>query len=281
MGKNIRDLDDLREYFETLLKNQTLDIEEIFNKSINSLHNSELTELKVCLASEKDKNKELLSSIQSLVSERDHYKALYEEINADRLSFQKQNTALIEKANSKDSEIEKLRKNIIELNNNSDIQIQNLNNENKEIKDVLNEFNNKYFKINKTYMTYLGLSESIRQRLFNIFGNGDIYLFLSSLTELTTIEELWGFVKRRIIASEDECLGELCMFFNEAFDLFRLFSVHNKYELIIPKQGDSFDSDYHSIMGIKTDGNVQKLLLPGIIDYSSNKVIFKALISVI
>ena len=62
--------------------------------------------------------------------------------------------------------------------------------------------------------------------------------------------------------------------------MYQLFAGNEKYQAIRPDIGSKFDSDLHSIKGIRTDGVISNVLLVGIYDMGAKKVIFKAVVKV-
>ena len=165
-----------------------------------------------------------------------------------------------------------------------------IENNKKEIQDVLKknaelvlklEEKEKYiYQIEHNYTNSLNnnLPDNIRMRMSNIFKKNNIYNFIVALSDWNNIEGIWGFVKRRIIEDECEALTDLIKLFLLGFSIYTLAEEKEKYILIQPKEGERYNSDEQSIKGIKTDGIIERVLLDGVFDLNSNKVLLKAVV---
>lgn len=144
----------------------------------------------------------------------------------------------------------------------------------------LSEYENRFFVINNAFSVYMKLPEQLKQRIGNIFKKQNIGSFIVAISDWNNIEGLWGFVKRRIIEEETLGLPDLVELFLDAFSVFNSIDGNDIYELIHPMNGEKYDSDKHSIKGTKTDGVINKVLLPGVYDKSTNKSLLKAFVEV-
>lgn len=181
---------------------------------------------------------------------------------------------LIEK-NIAENKIKELNNQIIKFaNNQNKIEI-----EKEKLQDELKYYRKQYFQIDEVLCLYNKLSDESKQRLKNIFGIENTILFICALQKWNTIEGIWGFTKRRIIEDDNEDCSILSNLFRKIFLIYNE-NFNDNYRLIEPHLEEKFDSDKHSIKGTRTDGNISEVLLDGIYDRISNRVIFKAIVKV-
>ena len=138
----------------------------------------------------------------------------------------------------------------------------------------------RYKSIDEAYNKYEKLSKDARGRLRNVFKTDSIYGFLVACTDWRNVEGLWNFARRHIVEKETTDTEELISIFEFMLQSYNLQGCDKKYELLVPAIGDKFDSDRHTIIGIRTDGFVSKVRLPGIVDLGSARVMQKALIEI-
>lgn len=234
-----------KEYVEKLLNEQTAEIIKAFNKV--------------------DKERQC-NDIQKLKGQLSQAEEQYAQLETKVDSFQKQN--------------EELAAALEEESSNARKKIDDLKQEKEKLISQIEEYENKYACIDKVYNCYIELPEKIKRRITNIFANGNLYSIIVAVSDWKGIEGIWGFTKRRIIEDENEGIAELISLFEAAFHMFTLIDGNKKYELISPKVGERYDSDRHSIKGIKTDGIIKEVLLSGIYDSVSNKTMLKAVVQI-
>ena len=275
--KVLRDLlnsNELHEYVETLLKEQTEEIINLIRTEMNTFAVSEDLESK--FENEREINNELTLEINELKKENELYKKMIEDNTSENKTL---------KLKVEDAETEKLQLNAekekIENNLNNIKQQILCEKEEKEIAlKKANEYEKNFKIAENIYALYQKIPENIKQRVSNIFKGGNRYSFIVAVSDWNNIEGLWGFVKRRIIEEDAEGISELIDLFSNSFELFSLINANTRYVLLKPTVGEHFDSDKHSIKGIKTDGQIEKVLLNGIYDVEMKRTIFKAVVEV-
>lgn len=208
----------------------------------------------------------------------------------DKLAGKQQNVELEQIRNSlleKENQIRELRQKIAELeaySKNDSAKKDNLlaesEAEKQSVSAQLTEYQEIYGDVQQASLEYQELPNAIRQRLGNMFGDGQVCRFAGAFCNWNTIEQLWEFVRRRIIEEDTDSIAELEKFSLTSFKLYCQNGEYTNYELIEPQLGERFDSDRHIIKGNKTDGIVHELLLPGIYDTGQQKVKYKALVAV-
>lgn len=262
-----KEIDILKEYLEGKFAEQT---EEIKNLVCNvQRENSEI-----------ENNKNLLrQKIEKLNKAEQHYKLLeeeYKQLKYEKDYEEKKYNKACEKILEEKSIIEKLEKQIEEIENNQKkIQL-----ENENIKGKIQEYEDRYLDINNMFSLYMELKNDNKQRLRNIFGIDNLILFVSALHNWNTVEGLWNYAKRRIIEEDNENVVQLSTLFKQIFNVYNTNFNNENYSLISPEVGARYDSDKHSILGIKTDGIISEVLLEGVQDKISGKIIFKAIVNV-
>lgn len=272
--------DDMRAYLEELLRGQTTEILSKIHELEENESGEEIQELKKLLHEEQEKNRGLALKIQELEISNNHFSELYEDkkSESERVLQLKQESdnevALLKKQNKQ------LETMISEEKLKSDVELQKEKTEKAAVISKLEEYENKYACIDRAYSNYKSLPERVKQRMGNIFVRDNIYAFIVAMSDWNNIEGIWSFTKRRIIEDEKDGVKELVELFTEAFALFALIDGTGRYELINPLVGERFDSDKHSIKGIKTDGQIDEVLLSGIFDSTTKKVIFKAAVQI-
>lgn len=287
MGEKNKDIiagiiesEDVRKYFEKMLKKQTREIEEIISNADRERHTEELKTIKEELLKEEEKNAVLSLIIKDAEKRIEQCRVQLEEkkkeLDLAREHVRTLNLQLAEQ-NEKNALLEGRNK---ELEQSLEDKIDTGKKQITEIQTQLSKYQERYGDIDHAFALYQSLSQEIKQRLSNLIGNEEVCCFIASVSNWTNIEEIWKFFKRRIIEDEVQDLNLLKELFESVFHLFCLVDGKGRYQLISPEVGEKYDSDRHSIKGIKTDGRVEKVLLAGIFDQISQKIIFKALISV-
>lgn len=272
--------DDMRVYFEEILKGHTAEILSAFTAKEESSFVEEIRELKKKLEKEEEKNKSLLLNNQELETTRDHFKELYEDRKRTCEKVQQQKLVVEEQVAVLQKQNEQFNLRIKDQKEQADRKLQIAKSEKESAIKKLEDYEDKYSCINLAYSNYKSLPESVKQRMSNIFARDSIYSFIVAVSDWNSIEGIWSFTKRRIIEDETEGLGELVDLFVNSFILYSQIDGSGKYELISPKIGERFDSDKHSIKGIKTDGQIQDVLLKGIFDNTTKKAVFKAVVKI-
>lgn len=272
--------DEMRDFFKEVLQEQTEEIVSAINSvdekriqgDIDELRNQVSREKQIC-SDIKQKNSELILQNKNLqlmlgekIKEVENLSEQNSELEMKISTLELQNGQLNQLFENEKASTEQCRFTWEE--------------EKRVMSDKLVSFEERFSTINTLYEQYNGLPISVKQRISNIFANDNVYSIIVAVSDWNSIEGLWGFIKRRIIEDEKEGLSELINVFTESFSLYSLIEGTGRYKLIIPNIGDRFDSDIHSIKGIKTDGVIEKVLLTGIYDFVSKKIVFKALVQI-
>ena len=285
MGDNIKETivnviesEEIKSYVENLLRAQTDEIIDNIEKK-NSLSED--------IISLRGRVNELQSDKKTSELTLEKQKDYIEELNRKYLELQ-------QICNSKDEIIESDRDNIMQLraevsaNNNRILELENekiqiIKNYDEQLSvlsDSLMDYESKFKDILNAYSLYYELSDEIKMRLKNIFGLNNIRCFIAATTEWNNVEGLWNFAKRRIVENEIDDAKGLVYLFRFLFQQYIQNVNNNGLELITPSIGERYDSDKHTILGVKTDGVVSKVLIDGIYNKSDNKVVFRSLINV-
>ena len=285
MGDNIKETivnviesEEIKSYVENLLRAQTDEIIDNIEKK-NSLSED--------IISLRGRVNELQSDKKTYELTLEKQKDYIEELNRKYLELQ-------QICNSKDEIIESDRDNIMQLraevsaNNNRILELENekiqiIKNYDEQLSvlsDSLMDYESKFKDILNAYSLYYELSDEIKMRLKNIFGLNNIRCFIAATTEWNNVEGLWNFAKRRIVENEIDDAKGLVYLFRFLFQQYIQNVNNNGLELITPSIGERYDSDKHTILGVKTDGVVSKVLIDGIYNKSDNKVVFRSLINV-
>lgn len=286
--------DDMRAYFEELLRGQTRDILSFLREAEETRSNDEiqklndqltaekerLQELNNQLAMEKENSRSLESKIKDIEALHNTLQKSYEEKSSDYEEILQHKKKCESQVLLTENENEKLKCEIIEERKKADRELRVEKEEKKQALNKLKEYQDKFACISSAYTHYEKLPASIKQRVGNIFVRDNIYSFIVAVSDWKSIEGLWSFTKRRIIEDEKEGLSELVALFADSFTLFSLIDGSGRYELIRPVIGERFDSDKHSIKGLKTDGQIAEVLLNGIYDSATNKAVFKAVVQI-
>jgi len=134
-------------------------------------------------------------------------------------------------------------------------------------------------KIKLVLEKYRSVGDNTKRQLSNVFRCMNSGAIMAAGSQWQNIEGLWNYIQRKVIEGDNldmAALTDMFIFFfnnyNEMFDT-------PMYELIIPRIGDRYDSDFHCILGTKTDGTISKVSLVGYINIKTKKV-NKALIEV-
>lgn len=273
--------DEMRAFYKEVLQEQTEEIVSAINSVDEKRMQADVEELRNQLSQEKQlysdikqKNSELIlqnENLQSTLTEKTkEFESLseqYGELEKKVSTLEIQNDQLLHTLEDKKASIEKCR--II------------WEEEKRRMSEELDCFERRFSRINSLCKHYNSLPISVKQRISNIFSNDNVYSMIVAVSDWNSIEGLWGFTKRRIIEDEVEGLCELVNLFTESFYLYSMIEGNGRYELISPNAGERFDSDKHSIKGIKTDGAIEKVLLSGIYDSVSKKTVFKAVVQIL
>lgn len=279
--------DEVREYFESMLNNQTEQVKNYINDSKTQLTNDEIDQFKKQLVDEKNRVQDLERIVQDTKAKLDTVNSELEE-KKDLLNKTQSELKITQfDLQKKDLKVSQLENEKTSIEEQSEVQI-------TEIKDKLNRMltaksecderlkilNEKYGDIDKAIENYHNLSAETQGRLHNIIKDDSVYSIIGASADWRNIEGIWEFAKRRVVEKEyedAELLGEIFEFLLKAYNAqYR----RSKYDLIKPAIGDKFDSDIHSIIGIQTDGFVRMIHLSGIINVENTKVVQKALIEV-
>lgn len=275
--------DEMTAYLEEILSHQTEDIKKIITAEGEERLLRELNEAKTALLNKTDDKRKLEKELEDLKTSSAY----------DRQRLQEQFHSIQELKEKYEENIqlsETLKQEKIEiyqemeyLKESLEKSVGLLDRERQEKAEILiqkDAYEKRYLKIDQAYKAYQNLKITARQRIEHIFGYGNLYSFIAAAGDWNTIEGIWSFTKRRIIEEEKDGLMELVLLFEQIFEIYRLFAGNEKYEAIRPDIGSRFDSDLHSIKGIRTDGVISDVLLEGIYDTDEKKVIFKAVVKV-
>lgn len=272
--------DEMKAYFRELLNEQTSEI-------VSSIESTE----------KKKENEEILllkKEIEKYRQEHEEFKQKLSESELIRLNLESNLDGKETEINKLSACLRKIEEENAELKSNNEQLASDLLDEKAKIKDVKQTLETEILSLSKKleeytsffedayglYTHYNSLPLSLKQRMSNIFVNDNVYSMISVVSNWNCIEGLWGFTKRRIIEDENDGLDELVCLFSKAFELYSVIDGNDRYGLISPCIGEKYDSDKHSIKGIKTDGVIEKVLLDGIYDSISKKTVFKAVVQV-
>lgn len=272
--------EEMRDFLRDILQEQTGEIIQAFNSVDENRIQGDIEKLQSQLSQEMQTRNELENSNSDLILQNEKLQTLFnekenivEELNR-RLAEQEKKVAGLE---SQNGQLEKL---LEEKKERLEQSLLAWEAEKTAMSDKLDSYEERYSRINVLYEEYKKLPISVKQRISNIFANGNVYSLVVAASDWNSIEGLWGFTKRRIIEEDEEGLTELINVFTESFYLYSTMDGTGRYELITPNIGDHFDSDLHGIKGVKTDGVIEKVLLAGIYDSVARKTIFKALVQI-
>lgn len=279
--RNMMKSEEMREYFQELLKKQTTEIVSSINYADKKKEQQEILDLREKISQEKETRVELERKISELAKENSDLKNVLE-ANAFEMKKCLEYKGKLEKENSElVIQKEQLATSLIDEQKKLEKIQSTLEAEKQKISEELKNYEDRFSLIYNLYKVYCSLPINIKQRICNIFADDNIYSMIVAVSKWDSIEGLWGFTKRRIIEDENEGLSELVDLFIKSFKLYSVIDGSGRYELITPCVGDRFDSDKYSIKGIKTDGVVEKVLLRGIYDSISKKIIFKAVVQIL
>ena len=270
-------------YLEGILSRQTEDIKNIINAESDGRLQRELNQARTELLRERENIRELEKQLEELKSgSEDDRQKLQKQFLEMKILKEKYEDNIRIGENLKwgkaeaDLELKQLQQDLEKREQLLDKERQ----ENAEILVQNQVYEKRYLGIEQAYEAYQRLRVPTRQRIEHIFGCGNLYSFIAAAGDWNTIEGIWSFTKRRIIEEETNGLEELVIFFERIFAMYQLFAGNEKYQAIRPDIGSKFDSDLHSIKGIRTDGVISNVLLVGIYDMGAKKVIFKAVVKV-
>ena len=256
--------EEAKKYFKDILHDQTDSIVNEIQIQFKNTENDDLQNIKMILDEEISRNKKLKQELADITSDIEDNKKEIQDVL-------KKNAKLVLKLEEKEKYIHQIEHDYTN----------SLNKEKQQIKKVMEDFHaieTKYELIENTYALYNNLPDNIKMRMSNIFKKNNIYNFIVALSDWNNIEGIWGFIKRRIIEDECEALTDLIKLFLLGFSIYTLAEEKEKYILIQPKEGERYNSDEQSIKGIKPDGIIERVLLDGVFDLNSNKVLLKAVV---
>lgn len=259
---------DKKKWIDELLQSQ--EMHEYFQKMLDT-QTQILLEQMCCQQNECDKEE-----VERIKWEYDREKKKRNGLEEECKKLQ----GILEEENDKRKSIEGELKTAIEENKKLQSLYECVREKKEDIEKKFSIYETRYRKIDEAYSTYVRLSQEAKNRLKNVFKTDSIYGFIAASVEWRNVEGLWNFAKRHIVEKETEDTEELIYLFEFILQSYNFQASEKKYELLVPAIGDKFDSDRHTIIGIKTDGFVSKVRLSGIIDRDSAKVIQKALIEV-
>lgn len=153
-----------------------------------------------------------------------------------------------------------------------ELMIENLQEEKKT-------FMEKYGNFERGYDLFLSLSEDTTKRLTNIFRTKTVESFIAAWADWKNIESLWSFIRRGVIEDKTEDTEPLSELFKYMFCMYNRSYAEPEYELLVPVEGEKFSKAKHHILGIKTDGFIKTVRLPGYMD-RQGKIIGKSLVEV-
>ena len=279
--KDILRSKEIRDYFQGMLKEQTSEIVSSIGEVKKSKEQEEISALRERLSQEIDQRDVLKQRVLGLETARSDLELLLE----DRASEIKKLTENLNETEMKNAEL--LRKNdqlsalIVTEQERMEKVKTILEAEKQEISEKLERYERNFSLALSFYCKYCLLPNNIKQRISNIFVNENVYSMIVALSHWSSVDGLWGFTKRRIIEEDEEGVNELIDLFIEAFNLYSAIDGSGRYALINPSVGEKYDSDKHSIKGIKTDGVIKKVLLSGIYDSKSKKTVYKAVVQIL
>ena len=229
---------------------------------------------------ESQKRQEAERDVEKIRQEKDKIQVKYDKLVESC-------NILDEKLSMANEKIEQLKKQIVDLEKKNaeteqkaQCSIQKQQESISSCQEKLSRYEVRYSNIDEAFSVYLSLTDVVKQRLKNIFKAENLYAFLAAISEWENIEGVWSFSKRRLIEDEYNDAEKLIFLFRFLFKAYSQLSDGCPYELISPAIGDKFDSDKHSIKGIKTDGQISEVLLDGIYDVASKKTMYKAVVNV-
>lgn len=259
---------DKKKWLDELL--QSKELHEYFQKMLDE-------QIQILLERMADQqNKYGMEEVERLKEEYDQEKKKRIELEAEQKERQDALTKENEKRRAAEEDLKTVTEKIEQLQADFD----KLKIEKEDIEKICSAYEKKYGKIDEAYNIYVRLSQEAKNRLKNVFKIDSIYGFIAASADWKNVEGLWNFAKRHIVEKETADTEEIISLFEFLLQAYNLQGSEKRYELLIPAIGDKFDSDRHTIVGIKTDGFVSKVRLSGIIDLDSAKVIQKALIEV-
>lgn len=262
-----REIDILKEYLDEKFAEQTEEIKKLIGNE--QKENSEIENKKNLL---KEKIDELTNMGQQYKLLKEEYIQLKEEKDNTEKKYEDAHKTNLAATRI----IEKLEKQIEDIISNEE----KIKLENDDLQRKIQVYENRYLDINNMFNLYMELENDNKQRLKNIFGLDNLILFVSALHDWNTVDGLWNYAKRRIIEKDNKNIIQLSILFKQIFNVYNINFNNENYSLISPEIGTRYDSDKHSILGIKTDGIVSEVLLEGVQDKTTGKIIFKAMVNV-
>lgn len=261
--------DEVRGFFDDLFESQT----DSIRQAVLDAQKEELTQVEKKNEELSDELLKLNGELEKIKNEKKRLEDDVKGLNSELIQKVEEVTSLQER--KRELEIE--NKKIAEQKEESERLI---NTEYKRIKEKCEYLEMKYGLMEKVVDSYGHLSAETIARTKNIMGNGEIYDFVSLSREWKNVEGLWTFIKRKIIEEDIVDIDALISIFECLFEFNQGCTGVVNLELIKINIGTKYDSDVQSIIGIKTDGIVEEVLLPGIREKISRRVIQKALVKV-
>lgn len=272
-------------------------------QSINSMLDSQTHNItgQICEAIEKDRNESEQEKHKLLQSIDENFRKQIEELEskkrAQTADYEKRISDLKIEKEKLTADYERL---ISELNQKHEVQMKELaqscNDREAEVKkatevaeglqndlDALrnqyNEMQNSYKSIIEAYNAFLSLGNQTKERLRNIFVSDTLESFISACFDWDNVEGIWNYVKREVIEKSNAEVDSLHRIFRFMFQGYNARYREAQYVLISPAAGTKYDSEEQVILGIKTDGTINKVCLEGY-RKPNGKVICKALVEV-
>ncbi len=275
------ELKELTECLKGILQTHQSEIALLLRDENNEKQMGIIGELKEKIVRLQEERHLLKREVEAIREQKEEYREKYVILNEEYekkeqlLSADKETIRLLE------SELEEFKKKNAELQQESARLIRDRDATIVSMEERLGAYENRYREIEEALVLYHRLSGDLQIRLKNILGTGNLYEFLSATRDWNNIEGMWNFTKRRIVEGENTDVKGLVELFRFMFKAYLSHSNARSYVMISPDKGECYDSDKHSIMGTKTDGKIAELLLDGICDAVTKKVVFKAVVKVV
>lgn len=207
-----------------------------------------------------------------------------------------ENKALNEQLNRKENQIaekektfnqlkklleeETQKREMIEKEKNEAVQYKKKNDElSEEIQSLMNRMK-PFTPIQNAFECYLKISDETKYLLRNIYVSDEFNAFIAASMQWENIEGIWSFIRRKVIEDDEKDLEYLHRMFLFLFEIYVSQSAEPYYKLICPLLGTKYDSDLNVIKGTKTDGIVSDVLLEGIENCKTKRLLGKAIVIV-
>ncbi len=267
-------------YFQELLDAQTKEILAQLNHQQNDYNNEKLMKVEEKCRQEMNKRVQIEKEKESLqvLLNRENERRLFME---KELEIERQKSEQLQlKCNRINEEMNSMEISQMKIVEQYEERVQQISSAMDNLQKLFQKYEGRYRSIDEAYDRYEEISPQIKNRLGNIFRTDSIYEFIVACSEWRNVEGVWHFIKRRIVEKELTDTDNLIFLFEFMIQAYNAQGNEKKYELITPNIGDRFDSDRHTIIGIKTDGFISEVRLSGIMSSDSGKVIQKALIEI-